>query len=288
MILITDRSGRFSLLKTCCLILLLAPAAWLLWRAVNHELGPRAMTEALHFTGRWAVRFLLLALALTPLQRLFRLPRLALVRRMLGVGAFLWAAGHLALYVASQGYDLGHVAREIVSRYYLAIGFVAVAGLAALAATSTDGMVSRLGHWWKRLHRAVYVIAVLAILHFFMQSKIDASEATLMAGLFLTLMLYRLAFRLRLQLGVVGLAGIALAGAAATALAEFAWYGLATGVDAWRVLAANLHPAGGLRPAVDVLLAAAAFGIVVEIHRRINLRAGGSSPPMATQASRRA
>ena len=286
MFLFTDRAGRFSLLKTCCCVLLLAPALWLLWRAVNHELGPRAMTEALHVTGEWAVRFLVATLALTPLQRLFRWPRLALIRRMLGVGAFTWAAGHLVLYVASQGFDVAHVASEIIYRYYLAIGFVALAGLALLTASSTDGMIARMGPWWKRLHRTVYVLAVLAILHFFMQSKIDASEATLMAGLFLTLMVYRLAFRLRLPMNAVTLAGVAFAGAVATALAEFAWYGLATGVDGWRVLAANLHLSGGLRPAVDVLIAAVVLGFAVEIYRRWSGRSAMAGVP--AQATRRA
>lgn len=275
MFLFTDRAGRFSLLKTACLLLLLAPAAWLAWRAAHHDLGPRAMTEALHVTGQWAVRFLLATLALTPLQRLFRWPRLALIRRMLGVGAFCWTALHLVLYVASQHYDLVHVASEIVLRYYLTIGFVALAGLAVLAATSTDRMVSRLGPSWKRLHRAVYVLVALAILHFFMQSKLDASEATLMAGLFLTLMIYRLAIRLRLPLNAVVLAGVAVAGAAATAVTEFAWYGLATGADPWRVLAANLHPAQGLRPAVEILMVGLAVGLVTEIHRRMSGASSG-------------
>lgn len=277
MFLISDRSGRFSLLKSCCLALLLAPALWLGWRAVNHDLGPLAIKQALHVTGTWAVRFLLVALALTPLQRLFRWPKLALIRRMLGVGAFCWAAAHLLLYVASQNYDLAHVASEIISRYYLAIGFAALTGLALLAATSTDGMISRMGAWWKRLHRAVYVIAVLAILHFFMQSKIDASEATLMAGLFLTLMIYRLAIWCRLPMGAVVLAGVALAGAAATALAEFAWYGLATGANPWRVLGANLHTGQGLRPAVQVLLVTAAVVLIAEIWRRLPARSGSAS-----------
>ena len=268
MFLITDRAGRFSLLKTCCLLTLVAPAAWLLWRALAHDLGPLAMTEALHVTGTWAVRFLLAALALTPLQRLFRWNRLALIRRMLGVGAFTWAAAHLVLYAASVKFDLVHAASEIVSRYYLAIGFMAFIGLAALAATSTDGAIARLGPWWKRLHRLVYGLATLAILHFFMQSKIDASAAALMAGLFLTLMLYRLAIRLRWPVGPVMLAAVAAGGAVATALTEFAWYGLATGANPWRVLAANLHPEQGLRPAMTVLLTAVTLGVLVEGYRR--------------------
>lgn len=277
MFLFTDRSGRFSVVKTSCLLLLLAPAAWLMWRALNHDLGPRAMTEALHVTGQWAVRFLLATLALTPLQRMFRWTKFALIRRMLGVGAFLWAAAHLALYVASVRFDLVLVAGEILSRYYLAIGFLAVMGLAALAITSTDGMVSRLGPWWKRLHRAVYVIAGLAILHFFMQSKIDASEATLMAGLFLTLIIYRMVLRPRQPLGFAALIGVAAAGALFTALIEFAWYGFATGANPWRILQANLHPEHGIRPALIVLLAAVALGILAEGNRRRTAGGGDGS-----------
>ena len=277
MFLITDRAGRFSLLKACCLALLLAPALWLGWQALNHDLGPLPLKQALHDTGTLAVRFLLAALALTPLQRLFRWPKLALIRRMLGVGAFCWAAAHLVLYVASQKFDLVQVASEIISRYYLTIGFVALTGLALLAATSTDGMIARMGPWWKRLHRAVYAIAALAILHFFMQSKLDASEATLMAGLFLTLMIYRLAVWFRLPMGALALAGVVLSGAAATALAEFAWYGLATGANPWRVLGANLHPGQGLRPAVEVLLIAAAVALSAEIWRRLSARKAAPS-----------
>lgn len=278
MFLFTDRSGRFSALKTCCLLVLLAPAAWLLWRWLSHDLGPRAMTEALHFTGQWAVRFLLAALALTPLMRLFRWTRLALIRRMLGVGAFAWAAGHLFLYVASVKYDIAFAASEIINRYYLTIGFAALLGLTILAATSTDAMIARLGTWWKRLHRLVYVIAALAILHFFMQSKLDASEATLMAGLFLTLMIYRVAFSLRRPVGPAMLASVAAAGAVATAIVEFAWYGLATGANPWRVVQANLHPERGLRPAVIVLLAAAGLGMGAEVWRRHQAARGGKGP----------
>jgi len=269
MFLVTDRAGRFSALKACCLALLLAPALWLAWRALSHDLGPRALNEALHFTGLWAVRFIVAALALTPLQRLLRWNRLALIRRMLGVGAFAWTLGHFALYIASQHYDLAVVASEIVRRYYLAIGFVALAGLAVLAATSTDAAVSRLGPWWKRIHRAAYGLAALAILHAFMQAKIDASQAALMAGLFLALMIYRLAFMARRPLGAGALAACAVAAALATALVEFAWYGLATGANPWRVLEANLHPGHGLRPAVIVLAAGLALGLAAVLRQRL-------------------
>ena len=103
--------------------------------------------------------FLMISLAVTPLRRIARFNQLVDVRRMIGVGAFVYAAAHISLYVADQMFDLWKVASEIVLRLYLTIGFVALLGLAALAATSTDGMVRRLGgKRWQRLHQAIYGI----------------------------------------------------------------------------------------------------------------------------------
>ncbi|MBI3673079.1 MAG: sulfoxide reductase heme-binding subunit YedZ [Rhizobiales bacterium] len=258
----TDRAGRFSALKTLTLAGLASPALWLLYRTVIHDLGPLPIKEALLFCGLWTVRFLVITLALTPAQRFLNLPRLALVRRMCGVATFAYGLTHFSLYVAMVKFNLVFVASEIVQRYYLAIGFTALLGLSALAATSTDAMVRRLGKRWKMLHRLVYGIAVLGILHFFMWSKIDASQATLMAGLFLTLMIYRLLIRRRFSPSIPILAAAAAAGAVATAVLEFAWYGLTSGVDPWRIVLANLMLAYGPRPAVWVLLAGLAVALV--------------------------
>lgn len=273
MFLFTDRTGAFSVLKTACLLLLAAPAVWLGFRSVTGDLGPLAATEAIHVTGDWAVRFLIAALALTPAQRLFQWPRLAQVRRMLGVGAFVWAMGHLALYVYSLKFDLIRVTSEIFQRYYLTIGFAALLGLAVLASTSTDAMLKRLGKWWKPLHRAVYGIAALALLHFFMQSKLDVSQPTLMAGFFLALMIFRFVIARRWSFTPLVLAGVAAASALATALTEFAWYALATGANPWRVLLANLRPDYGFRPALLVLVTALAVSAVVLIRRALSVRA---------------
>jgi sulfoxide reductase heme-binding subunit YedZ len=137
--------------------------------------------------------FLLLSLAVTPLRRIARFGQLVDVRRMIGVGAFCYGVAHLTLYTADQMLDLGKVASEITLRVYLTVGFTALLGLATLAATSTDGMVRRLGGLrWRRLNRLVYIIAVLALLHFFQQTKLDVSVPTLVTGLFTWLMGYRL------------------------------------------------------------------------------------------------
>jgi sulfoxide reductase heme-binding subunit YedZ len=159
--------------------------------------GARPLNNVIHRTGYWALVFLMAALAITPLRRIVRFGQLVDVRRMLGVGAFCYAAVHLALYVADQQFNLFKVGSEIALRVYLTVGFVALVGLTILAATSTDGMVRRLG-WstWQRIHQAVYVVCLLALIHFFQQTKADVSLPTFVAGLFAWLLGYRLIIKL--------------------------------------------------------------------------------------------
>jgi sulfoxide reductase heme-binding subunit YedZ len=144
----------------------------------------------------------MIALAVTPLRRIARFNQLADVRRMIGVGAFVYIAAHLSLYVADQMFDFWKVATEIFKRLYLTIGFVALLGLAVLAGTSTDGWVRRLGaKRWQRLHSIVYGIGLLALIHFFQQTKADVWVPTFVAGLFGWMMGYRLLIRLRKSRG---------------------------------------------------------------------------------------
>jgi sulfoxide reductase heme-binding subunit YedZ len=234
--------------------------------------------EALHRIGDWTVRFLVITLALTPLQRILMWPKLALIRRMLGVTAFTYALTHFTLYIVNEKLDLLFVASEIVKRIYLTIGFTALIGLCMLAATSTDSALRNLGRNWKRLHTIVYGIAVLALLHYFMQSKIDVSQATLWSGLFLLLMAYRVAMKMRFTLTPVTLAACAIAGGLLTALIEFAWYGLATGVDPFRVLKANLVFAYGLRPAVIVLIVGLGVALIPWLKQAYGLASARLSP----------
>ncbi len=249
----TDRAGRFSALKTAVFVLLLLPALYYAVELWQNDLGPLPYKEALRRIGDWTVRFLVLTLALTPLQRIVMWPKLAVIRRMLGVATFAYALTHFSLYVVNEKFDLVFVASEIARRIYLTIGFTALIGLSLLAATSTDGALRRLGRNWKRLHMLVYALAVLALLHFFIQSKIDVSQATLWSGFFILLMLHRIALKLRFALTPLVLAVCALAAGLVTAGLEFTWYGVATGVDPVRVLKANLVFAHGLRPALIVL-----------------------------------
>ncbi len=249
----TDHAGRFSLLKAAVFAFTLYPAAWLLLRWGLTDLGPRPLTEAIHRSGDWAVRFLVFALAVSPARALLDWSRATLVRRMLGVAAALYAVLHLVLYVADQKWNVWTVASEIVLRFYLTIGFVTLLGLAVLAWTSTDAWQKRLRQRWKSLHRLAYPLTGLALFHYALQAKINASDAVFWFGLFTWLMLWRALPRARQgQLSV--LAALAPAAALVTAATEVVWYGLATKVPAGRVLQANLafDPLG--RPASQVLL----------------------------------
>jgi len=269
-----DRSGRFSPLKATTLALLLAPGLVTAARYGLHDLGARPLNEAIHATGLWAMRLLLLSLAVTPLRQILDLPKLVVLRRMIGVAAFAYAAGHLALYAADQALDLARVASEIALRLYLTIGFVALLLLSALAATSTDAMIRRLGgRRWQALHRAAYAAALLGIVHYFIQSKLDVGEATVVAGLGLWLLLYRIVYW-RAGAGAAAslpsLALLGLAAAACTALGEAAHFHRLAGAPLSRVLAADLSLAAGWRPGQVVLLAGVMVLLAAILRRRRN------------------
>ncbi len=283
----TDRAGRFSALKLLCFGGTLLPGLWLAWQGITDGLGAKPLTEAIHQSGDWAVRFVLISLSITPLRYLANWPRLMLVRRMLGLAALAYAMLHLGLYIAEQRYALWHVASEIVLRFYLTIGFVALLGLAVLGATSTDSMVKRLGGVrWKALHKLVYLLAALGIVHFYLQSKIDVSEPVLMTGLFLWLMGIRLLLWGKIKLGGFALVGLALLTTLATALLEAGWYAAATGVMAQRVLMANLMPELGPRPAFWVLLASLAM-LAIPLGQAVIRRRGPRLNPANTGPSAR-
>lgn len=237
-----DRSGAISPFKALIFAALLMPAAFLALTAWQGGLGPKPWQAATREAGSWAIRLLLLSLLVTPARQVLRQPRIAEARRMIGLGCFAYAALHLGLYAGDLGFDWLKAGEEILRRIYLTIGFAALLGLTALAATSTDAAARRLGGAaWRRLHSLAYPIAGLALVHFTLQSKADVTEPMLMAGFFAWLMGYR---AIAPQGGSPGVAAI-----------EFAWYALATGIDPWRVLLANLDTAFGLRPAGWVLVA---------------------------------
>ncbi len=252
-----ERNGRFSPLKAVVFAALFAPAAWILFQAAAGMLEPKPVTEMIHRSGDWALRLLLLSLLVTPLRKIAQWPKLIAIRRMVGVAAFAYALAHLALYIVDQKYDLLHVASEIALRFYLTIGFVALLGLGVLAATSTDAMIKRLGAArWNRLHKIVYALAVIAIVHFYLQSKADVSEPVMMTGFFLELMIYRALIKRAAPLWAA-IAGAGVFGVGLAALAEATWYAIRRHIDFWDVLGSNIDPDMFPRPSAYIAAAGA-------------------------------
>ncbi|MFO1185175.1 MAG: protein-methionine-sulfoxide reductase heme-binding subunit MsrQ [Bauldia sp.] len=281
-----DRAGRFSWLKAatlalCCLPALKLAAVWIVW-----GLGPRPLNAATHETGDWAVRFILITLAVTPARFLFEWPRLIVVRRLLGLTAFAYALIHFSLYIVDQNFNPLVVVAEIASRIYLTIGFAALAGLAALAATSTDAAIKRLGQRWNTLHRLVYIIAALALIHDFMQTKLDVTTAVFLSGYFAWLMGYRALRHWRFTIGPPLLLALAVVAGLATALFEVGWYSLTTGRQPLRLLAAQFDFSFEYRPAWWVL--AAGIGVLVCSVVWRAIAPGRSGRPSQARGHRRA
>jgi len=224
-------------------------------------LGGRPLNEIIHITGLWAIRLLLISLAITPLRQILRRSELITIRRMIGVGAFVYALVHFFFFFVDSSFRLGFIVQEIVLRLYLTIGLVTFVALLALAATSTDAMVRRLGgKRWQRLHWLVYPAAVLALVHHMMQTKLNLAEATVYAGLFIWLMGYRLLARGSMP-SLLKLGLLTALVAATTVAGEAAGYGLFTGIDWRRVLQANWVLIGE-RPGWVVLFAGAAITVL--------------------------
>ncbi|MBS0364801.1 MAG: sulfoxide reductase heme-binding subunit YedZ [Proteobacteria bacterium] len=184
--------------KPAVFIASLAPLAWMtcgLFGWFGASLGPDPVKELEHECGKTALNFLMLTLAVTPLRQLLRRPQLLRLRRMLGLFAFSYALLHFSVYVVLDlELNLRQVGADIVKRPYITIGFTALLALLPLAVTSTNAMMRRLGSRWQRLHRLVYLIAVLGVWHYWWQVKRDIREPLLyclILGLLLGYRLYR-------------------------------------------------------------------------------------------------
>lgn len=270
-----DRRGRLSALRMVTLVLLLFPLAKALFDAGAIAHGARPLNDLIHRAGFWALVFLGVTLAVTPFRRIARFGNLIDVRRMLGVGTFCYIAAHLTLYVADQSYDLGKVVHEIIHRVYLVIGATAWLGLAALALTSTDGMVRRLGGLrWRRLHQAIYAIALLGLIHYFQQTKADVTVPTFAAGLFLWLIAYRVLawWQDTSELSSLSLFALATAVSVLTFAGEAIGVGIAFHVSPLRVLDAAFDFEAGIRPGWHVLAAGLVVVVLDIVRARWNSR----------------
>lgn len=181
-----------AIFKPVVFILLSLPFIWLLYALLTKQLGANPIEAITAFTGEWALRVLLLSLAMTPLRMLLKKPWPIRLRRMVGLFAFFYVFTHLATYlVLDQQFDLGAILSDILDRPYITAGTLAFLILIPLAVTSTKGMMKRLGKRWSALHRLVYVAATAAIVHYVWLTKGDQIEPIIYLVVLLVLMLFR-------------------------------------------------------------------------------------------------
>lgn len=185
--------GALALIKVALCVLCLAPAGLMVWDALAGELGANPVETLIHRSGTWALRFLLITLAITPLRQFTGAAWLIRLRRMLGLYAFFYVCVHFLVFtVFEHSLEIAAVLEDVAERPFILVGFVAFLLLIPLAVTSTNGWMRRLGKRWKRLHRLVYAIALLAVIHFFLLTKADDyREPAIYAAMLVLLLLAR-------------------------------------------------------------------------------------------------
>ena len=182
--------------KPVVFVVALLPFAWLLYAALANRLGANPAEALVRATGDWTLRFLCIVLAVTPLRVISGTPALARFRRMLGLFVYFYALVHLLSYSwFDMGFDLADIAKDIAKRPFILVGFSSVLLLTPLAATSFNRAIKFLGaKRWQTLHKLVYVIAGLALLHFFWMraGKNNFAEVFVYAGVIGALLGWRL------------------------------------------------------------------------------------------------
>jgi len=176
----------------------LGPLALLIRGMVTGDLGVNPAETIQLETGRWALKFLLLSLAVTPVRRLTGWNPIIQFRRMLGLFAFFYACCHFAAYWAFDlNFAFGAMAGDVLKRPFIALGFTALLLLLPLALTSTKGWIRRLGRRWAALHRLVYVAAILAVVHFALKVKVFTGDPVIYAAVLTVLLAFRVVWFMR-------------------------------------------------------------------------------------------
>jgi len=182
-----------GMFKTLVFVLCLLPIFNLVWSGFQQQLGANPAETIIRSLGDWALYFVLLTLAVTPLRRVFNWTILLRVRRMLGLFVFFYACLHLIGYVwFDQFFDWNEILKDIIKRPFITLGFATFLLLLPLALTSTNKMMKRLKKNWKKLHQLVYPISVMATLHYFWMIKADFRQPALVAFILALLLGYRI------------------------------------------------------------------------------------------------
>lgn len=183
---------RVANIKLAVFPLSLFPLADLIIKALENKLGPDPASALTHGLGEWALIFLLLSLAISPVRRLTGIGKLIRFRRMLGLFALFYAVLHLLAYLAFMlSWEWQTLLEDLYKRSYIIVGAFSLSILVALGVTSTKKMMKRLGRQWSQLHRLVYVAAVLAVIHFLWLVKSDYTEPVIYGALLAILLLLR-------------------------------------------------------------------------------------------------
>jgi sulfoxide reductase heme-binding subunit YedZ len=205
-----ERGAGARLLKPAIFVASLGPAAWLLWAALTNNLSANPLSDVTNETGVWTLRFLCITLSVTPLRRLTGWNSVIRFRRMIGLFAFFYGTLHLLTYVILDrfaGLDFPNgfvswrtvqdlavsVGQDVYKRPFITIGAAAFTSMVPLAATSTAGMIRRLGgRRWQMLHRLVYVTASAGVIHYWWQVKADVQRPIAYAVVVGLLLAFRL------------------------------------------------------------------------------------------------
>ena len=190
---------QISALKVVIFIVCLVPVADLGWGLYNDTLGANPIEFIIRDLGRWALKFLLITLTITPLRKLTGWGWLLRFRRMLGLYAFFYAALHLSIYLGlDQAFDWIEIAKDIIKRPFITVGMFTFTLLLPLAITSNNVMMRRMGFdTWQKLHRAIYLIGICAVLHFWWLVKLDTTWPIIYTAMLAALLGMRLVGYLR-------------------------------------------------------------------------------------------
>ena len=182
--------------KPSIFFLSLIPLILIVYKTFTNNLGPEPIKEITHYTGEWALLFIVFTLAMSPLKKITNLNIWISFRRMLGLFAFFYASLHLMTYVGlDYRFDLENISRDILTKKFIFIGFAAWLLLVPLAITSSKKMMGILKHNWKKLHRLTYIIAIFAVVHFIWLVKRDLTEPLIYLFIILALLALRINFK---------------------------------------------------------------------------------------------
>lgn len=180
--------------KVFVFVLCLVPLGVLIWRGFQNDLTLNPVQFVEHSTGDWVLRFLAITLAITPLRKILRLPQLIRFRRMIGLFAFFYLCLHFTTWLAlDRFFAWAQIVDDISKRPYITVGFTAFLLLIPLAVTSTAGWIRRLGgKRWQKLHRLIYIAAVLGVIHYYWLVKSNHRTPLVYAAIMAVLLGWRL------------------------------------------------------------------------------------------------